>query len=145
MADHGNDLSFHCFWVEPEDVYRIWGEVKHLIEKALGWCDGTWDLVAVKEACEHDRALLWVAMRDNQVDSAGVTWITQYPLSKRLTLGFAGGTMAGVTALLPHVRDYARAMECDAMENHGRSGWSRILEDEGFTQTSTTCRAWIEE
>jgi hypothetical protein len=130
--------------VHPEDLDKYWMDATRLIAPSMEYCHGKFALADVYNRLKAQTAFLWLTYQGPALISVGVTWIDVYPRSRTLTLGFAGGGMEGLLAMLPDVKNYAEQLHCDAIECQGRSGWSKVLKQYGFDKVSMTIRMNLE-
>jgi hypothetical protein len=93
-----------------------------LIERALEYTEGCYDLGDVRNAVLSGRMQLWPGDR-----SAMVTELVHYPSRKGLIVTFAGGEFAELDRMKEKVRAFAVENGCDFWATHGRPGWARKL------------------
>lgn len=64
--------------------------------------------------------------------------IIDYPRFKVYHCFLAGGDLAGVVRSIGPMSDVARALGCQYLSMAGRSGWQKVLRDEGWKFVCTT-------
>lgn len=127
------------FWIDRDEVEKIWPEASVLLHEALDYGDGKYHIDDLRKMVEHGKGVLWVGMQGVSLILAGVSWVVQYPQSKRFILGFcAANNIKHCYELLPLVEAYAKDCGCSAMEVWGRRGWLGRLD--GFEEIHTVSR-----
>ena len=105
------------------------------IEAALAYSGGTHTFEDVAAGIESGRMQLWPAD-----DGCIVTEIVVYPQRKVLNGFLAGGEMARVRDMVPHIEEWARMQGCAATELTGRKGWERVFGPMGYRFGAVTLR-----
>lgn len=113
-----------------------------MIETALVYADGKYNLDSIYKAIAERDKQLWVATYDNDLIAVCVTEITIYPCKKVLTVfASAGIRMDAWLDFLQPIMDWGKSQGCEAAEIYGRKGWERILAKYGYEHVSTVIRA----
>ena len=61
-----------------------------------------------------------------------------FPKKKIFHVFLAGGEMDQIVDMNDSAAQFAKAQGCDGMSIAGRKGWSRVLKNEGWTESFTT-------
>ena len=117
--------------VGPNDIPRLWDQVKPLVDKALKHTAGeinSNDLLKVLLARKNQ---LWVGVDETGVLAAGITEINTYP-QKRVLRIVTWATRSGNdqelwNEALSNVEHFARENECNLMEAYARKGLAKKL------------------
>jgi len=103
------------------------------IEAALEYSGGTHDFDDIVEGIHRLRYQFWPAER-----GCAVTEIIVFPKKKIFHVFLAGGEMDQIVDMNDSAAQFAKAQGCDGMSIAGRKGWSRVLKNEGWTESFTT-------
>lgn len=110
--------------VPSEMVPIVWPEVASMLEDALSYGNGEYELVDIFEAVRSGAMQLWATEK-----SVAVTTLIQYPRRTTCLIAAAGGDLEDLKEHLPLVEEWAIWQGCDAIEVMGRKGWLRVLPD----------------
>ncbi|MDD9727228.1 hypothetical protein PVV74_17340 [Roseovarius sp. SK2] len=91
----------------------------------------THDIEDIERAVASGHMQLWLGER-----GALVTEIQSYPKLKALHIFLAGGEMDQCLDFLPSIYVWAEMQGCGQVTLSGRTGWKRVLADDGWTQAS---------
>ena len=116
--------------VPKEDLHIIWNEIEPLIKKALDDCYTTDDILKGLVFEKFQLFISWV----NNVESAVVTEVAQYPQKKILRYFLAGGNNINnwLEPIQEKIEKFAKLNNCNSIEVAGRKGWARKLK--GYEQ-----------
>ena len=106
---------------------------KDWIEAALERCGGTHEWSDIVEGIHSLRYQFWPAEK-----GCAVTEIIMFPKKKIFHVFLAGGEMDQIVDMNDSAAQFAKAQGCDGMSIAGRKGWSRVLKNEGWTESFTT-------
>jgi hypothetical protein len=120
--------------VPPEHVTDVWAEAEPLLERAVNRTSGRFTTSDVYRSITEDGYLLWIAVRDDTIVGAVVTFFMHYPRKKYLCVQFCGGKDFKVwkKQVFYTMRKFAADNGCDGLEAFGRLGWEDELKDEGY-------------
>lgn len=123
LADRRSEIAASL--VPRESVSEVWPHVAPHLDEAMK-IGGDYTLKDARAALADGFWRLWIAARPGVLVAAAVSEVMPYPRRTVLHIHAAGGSeLAGVEALWPLVREYARGQECAAVRWHGRPGWVR--------------------
>ena len=111
---------------------EVWNAVRQPIRAALAHADGRYHMGDVYRSLRRGDWQLWLSPR-----AVAVTAIEAWPRSRRLTVMFGAGQLAEMRDCLPTLVAWGRDHACDAIEIHGRPGWTRAL---GWPVVDTVAR-----
>ena len=116
--------------VPPEDLHIIWNQVEPKIIKALDDCYTAKDIL---DGLIQKRFHLFISWK-NEVESAVITEIAQYPQKKICRYFLAGGNNMDnwLEPIQKEIEKFAKLNECQSIEVAGRKGWARKLK--GYEQ-----------
>lgn len=102
------------------------------IEAALRHAGGTHTFDDVRDQVQAGRLKFWAGPQ-----SVVITEIIQYPRKRILNFFLAGGNMAELQAMYPHLIEWGRAQGCSGAVITGRRGWARsfLTRNEGWNET----------
>ncbi|MAO23900.1 MAG: hypothetical protein CMJ25_24390 [Phycisphaerae bacterium] len=106
---------------------------KDWIEAALEYSGGTHEWSDIVEGIHSLRYQFWPAEK-----GCAVTEIILFPKKKIFHVFLAGGEMDQIVDMNDSAAQFAKAQGCDGMSIAGRKGWSRVLKNEGWTESFTT-------
>ena len=106
---------------------------KDWIEAAIEYSGGTHEWSDIVEGIHSLRYQFWPAEK-----GCAVTEIIMFPKKKILHVFLAGGEMDQIVDMNDSAAQFAKAQGCDGMSIAGRKGWSRVLKNEGWTESFTT-------
>jgi len=106
---------------------------KDWIEAALEYSGGTHEWSDIVDGIHSLRYQFWPAER-----GCAVTEIIMFPKKKIFHVFLAGGEMDQIVDMNDSAAQFAKAQGCDGMSIAGRKGWSRVLKNEGWTESFTT-------
>lgn len=110
-------------------VPEVWDEASPLIEKALAYASGRFDINDVLEALLEGRLALVATFDEGKMIGAMTFEIVTYPRKRSLRIVFLGGErylewMVDATNFL---EDWARRVGATLLEIEGRPGWEKYL------------------
>jgi hypothetical protein len=139
MAD---DPKLHG--ILSSEIDEAWPDVAPIIEKALPYSDGKYELEDIYKGIQSRDLQLWAASREGKATSVMVTKIIQYPKAKTLLMMiYAGEHTDNMTQFLPPIYTWAKKLGCTDVEIYGRAGWERVLKDQGYEKIHTVLRRKI--
>lgn len=128
--------------IASKHLDKVWPQAAPMIETALIYADGKYNLDSIYKAISERDKQLWVATYDNDLIAVCVTEITIYPCKKVLTVfASAGIRMDAWLDFLQPIMAWGKSQGCEAAEIYGRKGWERILAKYGYEHVSTVIRA----
>jgi hypothetical protein len=135
--------------VKPEHLDQVWPHVTSLIERALEFNEGRFDLRYVYNSVALQTQTpwyLWVAFDREKAEqgeldaeAAIVTCLSDWPTGLRVAEILLAGGRDKVDTWLPHfdiLRRWAIANKCDRLQIIGRSGWGKRLKAFGIESRS---------
>ncbi|HRV01163.1 MAG TPA: hypothetical protein P5539_05685 [Mesotoga sp.] len=113
----------------PEMITEHWHEVKDLLQSAIDHGVGESTLTDYLRKLMNWQAQLWVFHTDEgQLVGAGLTQFLDYSTHRTLhIIAVAGIEWSSWADQYYIVEEFAKKNNCKAVEQWGRSGWSRIL------------------
>lgn len=126
----------------------MWPQVAGMIESAIEYFPGRYDLGDILEDIIAGRQKLWIAFDEETGEIAGccTTKIYPYPMSKTMTLEWIAGS--NMEEWLPMgfklIRQYSKDQGCDRMEGRGRDGWLKPLEKLGWKKCASVFEIELE-
>lgn len=123
--------------VPPQQIDAIWPHVSAYLDKAIKRAkDPICDVEDLKRDCLEKDAVLWVAVRGQEIIAAIITRIENYPKQKILSIPWIGGKhlKTWMRPMLETLESFGRAFECKKMVGSEREGWCRVA---GFTPMTT--------
>ncbi len=131
-----NDPKLHG--ILHSHVDEAWPDVAPIIEKAIQYTDGKYNLDDILKGVKSRELQLWTASREEKVTSAMVTKIVQYPQAKTLLMMiYAGEHTRNMTQFLQPIYAWAKELGCTDVNIYGRAGWERVLNDQGYKKVFT--------
>jgi hypothetical protein len=129
------------YGVFADDVLSVWDRIAPLLEKAIHYSDGKYNLEKIKEGVLARILQVWVAERTNTITTCMVTEIKNYPTDTRLTVVFyAGESVKEYMHFKEVLYQWAREHGCSSVELYGRPGWERVLKEDNFEKIHTVLR-----
>ena len=130
------------------DVPAIWPKIEPWIISALDHGGGLMTLRDVYQGLLGRNMKLWLAVDGDEVKACCITQITMYSAERHLTLLIAGadagaGGLDEWPAFHDVLENYAKVLECEAMEFIGRAGWKRRVKELGYEPTAIYYRKRI--
>ena len=101
------------------------------LEAALRFGGSTHSIADVVQQTLAGDAQLWV-----EPDAVIVTEVLQMPNARVLNFWLAAGKRAALLPLHRRVLTWGKSIGCDRAVMVGRSGWERILRDDGWAPSS---------
>jgi hypothetical protein len=132
MTERENTLQLTAVPSPVVDV--VWGDVKHMLNRAVNQSNGLYKVQDIYEAIMAGRLGLWVVL-DGEVPVAALTTrISAYPEARVLAVDWIAGSRMKEWLPLVHAtyEDYARSYGCSRIEGRGRKGWLRELSKHGW-------------
>jgi hypothetical protein len=120
--------------VPAEYVADVWNDVEPLLARAVNRTSGRFITSDVYRSVSEDGYLLWIAVVDDKVVGAVVTFFMNYPRKKYLNVQFCGGNdlKAWKDLMFNTLQSFAADNGCDGLEAMGRSGWEGVFKDRGY-------------
>lgn len=112
--------------LEPE-------ELKKRLNKALKIAGETHTPQDLSEAVKEGRMQAW-----QNGQSVVVTEVVGYPQKRVLNVFLAVGTLDEVMPIQPQLEEFGRQHGCYCIRMQGRKGWTKVLPNYGWEQTSVT-------
>lgn len=132
--------KFELLWIPHEHVDIVWPQAMRVLKPAFERDTSKWTPEEILQKLRDNEGLLWVYGSENFVASAMVTWVTDYPSSRVMSVPYAGGNLSQILKCAPAIREYAEFAKCDYIDVTGRRGWVRALKLQGFREVQTTVR-----
>jgi hypothetical protein len=127
--------------IAREHLDKVWDLAAPMVDRALEYADGKYNLEAIYEALAARDMQLWVATLDFDIVAVCVTEIRNYPCKKILTIfASAGWQLDSWLDFLTPILEWGKAQGCNASELYGRPGWERVLDRFGFEKIHTVLR-----
>lgn len=111
------------------EIPMWWERVRSHVDKMCATSRGTYNVSKVLEGLLAQRMQLWLAMRDEKIEAAGISEITTFPLKKIGEFTVAGESMTEWLEFLPQIEFWAKNLGCKNMRLIGRKGWKKLLKD----------------
>lgn len=130
----------HFSFVPVDHVNAVWEKVAHILEPAVGVCEGRWLLYDVYCAIQQSEMQLWIAFdEEKEIIGVHVTKLTQYPQRLLVTSLFTGGTRFREwrNELLAVTVAWAKDEGASGIEGQGRIGWVKMMEPYGVKPIAT--------
>lgn len=125
--------------IPAAEIDAVWPMVEPLIAAACRRGRDKETAEDIRRGLRERDLQLWLAWRDGIVALA-VTEIVCHPLKRCCRIRICTGRdRQGWQRWLPVIEAWAKAQGCAAMELIARSGWSRLLEKEGYATTHLFC------
>lgn len=125
--------------VAVRDLPILWAEVAPLIDKALAYGFGEYELGDIGLALSDGTMQLFVAHVDEQIVAAFVSEVIVYPRKKLFRVTFAGGELMDdwIEPAEQFVREGAERIGADLIGIHGRPGWVKVFKKrlKGYRET----------
>lgn len=125
-----------------EYVDRFWDEVRPLLEPAVMFTSGRFNIHDVYAGLQRGQYHLWVAFNEDAKNIVGsvVTEIIDYPQKRCLNMHFIGGDSlkSWIAPMNEMLGKWAKDQKCELIEGYGRSGWSRFARKYGFSLSACT-------
>lgn len=134
--------DFRYYLAEPWECEGLWKHVRGYLEPAIEKSGGRWRPEYVLTALISGRMTLWVVSNDeSRVVGAYITQVCHYPEKVMLAVHFLGGAgfAEWLTDGMVQLKMYALAQGCHGVEMNARKGFIKLLEPEGFEETSVFC------
>jgi hypothetical protein len=127
--------------LEQDQINAMTPVVKPYLDKGLKELNGELTLDTIIEAVLQGRNECWVVYKDiNTIYAVITTEVIRYDTGRRVVrIVLCGGESMDkwLDDFLSRVKDYAVAMEVDAIEVVGRKGWEKVLKDKGYKYAYT--------
>lgn len=124
-----------CSIVPLEYIDRFWPQAAPLLIPATEHSHGRYVIEDVYDYVSKGSMTLWVAHIDGKIIGAATTHKVDYPQKSVLNIGFWGGETpveAWGVDLLRMLQRYAKEIDCECLEAHGRLGWFKKLNPYGY-------------
>ena len=132
------------YGIGANQVYEFWHMVEPLIEKALEYSDGKYEIWDIFNSIESKEMQLWLVTEDKKIIGCGVTQIVVYPQKNIcLIVLLAGEDFDKWAHFLNEVKEWAKDIGCKSIETYGRPGWERKLKN--WTKIHTVLRINLDE
>ena len=120
--------------VMPEHYELVWNKISDYMEGAAKYTHGRYSAQDIKEGLYKNSWQLWIAYDDNKIYGAVITEVIKYPRLNALIMHFTGGIKLKLWKddMLSLLRGFASANQCKTIESHGRVGWKKVFENDGF-------------
>ena len=133
-------MTYHASAVVPEDVLHVWNDAWGWLAPAVAQSSGRISVDDLRRGLYRGEYQLWVAFKDDAIDGAIITTITEYPNKRILTWLFIGGDHIEDWCDSMHklVERFSRDMGCEGAEIVGRKGWVRFMKKYGWNEEYIT-------
>lgn len=106
----------------------VWPRVETMLKLAVRRCNGRYLLEDVRGFLESKDMVLWVSVRNKEVEACAVTEIIQYKRKKMCAVRIVTGkNKYHWVGLEQGIADWAKSIGCDGMEADARKGWVKIF------------------
>lgn len=125
-------IEIRPIFIKDIDIY--WPVASRLLEKALDFLDGEWDLPSIREKLDDGLFALFMVFKDGEPIAAVTTRIEEYYTGKKnCIIDFAGGSHFKEWSMFTdYIEPLYRDLGCDNIYIAGRLGWLRLHTDKGF-------------
>lgn len=127
--------------VPVEYIDRFWDEVCPILEPAVEFTSGRFNVSDVYDGLHRGQYHLWVAFDGNaKIVGSVVTEVVNYPQKRCLNLHFIGGVSlkSWIAPMNEMLSKWAKDQSCELIEGHGRIGWSRFVKRYGGSLSACT-------
>ena len=123
--------------VPPENVDETLDEVGPILIRATDRSGGRWSLPDVLDLIDTGAQHLWIAFDGTRIWGVVTTKFEDYAKTRRMAIVFCAGDQLKdwMRPMLDTLYRWAADNNCDGVEFTGRSGWARVLREEGFVQS----------
>ena len=115
--------------IHPVDVPYIWHEVKPLIDKVLDRADGEMISSDYIEPLLSGECTLWIGLDDNEIKSALICEVIEYPRKKVLFIHVwatkSGQDFAPWMEHWEDIEDFGRSNGCTMIQAKARKGLAK--------------------
>jgi hypothetical protein len=120
--------------VMPEHYEVVWDKIAYYMEGAAKYTHGRYSAQDIKDGLYKNNWQLWIAFDNNKIYGAVITEIIKYPRLNALVTHFTGGIKLKLWKddMLALLRRFASDSGCKTIESHGRVGWKKVFENDGF-------------
>jgi hypothetical protein len=120
--------------VMPKDYNLVWNQISNYMEGAAKYTYGRFDVEDIKDGLYKNNWQLWIAFDSNKIYGAVITEVMEYPRLNALVLHFTGGVRLKLWKddMLALLRRFASDRGCKTIESHGRAGWKKVFENDGY-------------
>lgn len=128
-------VSVELVCVPPNDVRKVWGQVRPLILDAAK--RGSGDIFAIESGLLNGPDLLWLAWDGETILAAAITSLGIVNNEKICTIVACGGDeWARFGHLIEGLEKFAKDEGCKRVRINGRRGWLRALD--GYREMQVT-------
>lgn len=120
--------------LSPFDALCKWNVIANLLDMALVYEEGKYNLDDIKRFIGEELAQTWVALIHNEITGVAITQIIEYPQKVMLLVLCLAGKDFHLwdNIVHEHFIPYAEHNGCHGIEFHGRKGWARRAKSLGF-------------
>jgi hypothetical protein len=125
--------------VPREEVQNVWATVAPMLKKALDRAPGRYAPEDIFIALLKGHQTLWV-YADGEIKAAWTTRVYDVPLGRVMAFEWIGGEEVNewVEEAISIGERYAKDMGCTRIEGHGREGWFRFLQRQGWQRLASS-------
>ena len=129
--------SYTISMIQPEYCFRVWKNIRGLLEPAVERSHGRWTMEHLFAALCTGQQTLWVAYIDQVVYGALTTQLVRYPNNSMIACQFLGGSDFDHwgSDMLDMIRRYAKDVGADGIEATARFGFWPFFKSEGFVRS----------
>lgn len=125
LSSSDNKVRVYGFLSDHLD--EVWNEVEPILETAIPYCDGKYEISDIKNFIKSLEMQLWCGFDNTGLIAACVTQVIIYPRCKRLLISFMAGKRLDEMIEEQPILEFGKQMGCDKAEICGRKGWVRRL------------------
>lgn len=120
-------------------IDSIWPDVASLLERAIIYSDGKYQIDDVYQFLKDRAMQLWVAFNnEGLLKACCISQIVSYPRKKVLILIFVAGIDSTEWIHFADVlKEFAMDKQCQSIEFYGRPGWEKLTKQLGFKKIHT--------
>lgn len=125
--------------VQSSDIPKVWNEIVPLLNRLVEYDDDV-TLEGIQVDLLERKKQLWTAT-DQKINAVALTQIYSNSKSKVcLLFGCAGDDLSEWVGFMPVIEAWATSIGCDRMELRGRTGWVRVLKNNGWVVEQVVLR-----
>lgn len=124
--------------LEVDQVDKVWDACAPILEKAIAYSEGYYDIDDLYQMVKNGHQDLWV-MFDDEITLAGTTRIVHYPNKSVLEIPFLAtkdnGGLGDFRSMFNQVEDWAKEQGAEATVFFARIGWKKLFPEFNLKHT----------
>ena len=124
--------------LEVDQVDKVWDACIPILEKAIAYSEGYYDIDDLYQMIKNGQQDLWV-MFDDEITLAGTTRIVHYPNKSVLEIPFLAtkdnGGLGDFRSMFNQVEDWAKEQGAEATVFFARIGWKKLFPEFNLKHT----------